>query len=470
MPDSSTPKPPSDGQDSVQEVMGGFPRHLTTQLIEDDGVRRSRNSTWAGLLLGAGLAALALAFPQEALLGRGPGLVSAWSQETAPAGAHVAHWLVAFAAQVSGMRLEPAAFLVSAVLYGACLPLLLSFGRSIGVSTANALAMTLALLLSPAAWLAATTPGPEALGMAAGIALLMVMWRSCSTGYTVLRLGLALLCFAVLCDSSKSFAWLLPALALAPLLRSEDLEPATPKLRVTVFAVLAAGIVFVPSCWLHSNTRASQGELLSITENLSSMTRGALALPALGLGLIGLVALALERRNESEQRPPLWLAAWAAIPVLGFLLIDPAHEVPVFHLLPLAALGGFDLLQRRADDLEPWVLPSIVVAALGLLLGSLTWVGSVDPLAEWRAHARLVLEPEDLLVTDDPQHAYLLGERWGLEVLRLPPGAAGETSLELGSALAREASRRLVLDGEPSSFPPLASKLPRLRDLEVAGE
>jgi hypothetical protein len=447
--DSSPLQPPQDGQDTAQEVLGGFPRHLTQQLIDEE--RRSA-ARWVGLapwLVGIGLAALALANPQEALFGGGPRLIQAWASGAGPGEAFSAYWLLRGLAAVSGLDLEPAAFLLSALFYGGTAPLLFGLGRGVGLSDASALTVTLIVLLSPVAWLAGTTPGPEAAGLWATTLLFRLIWggREGATGTRHRVVVLSALALAA--GLSPSAAWLLPAVAIA-LARDRGVrEPLKWGAIGSLFLATAYLALGGPSA--ASGSLGAPGALPGTGgSGLAAATWRTLALfPALGVSLAGLAALCFERRNESEEPPPRWLLGWALLPSVALALGGAGHELPYLYLLPLAALGGFDALGRREDELDARLVLGAFLLACAWLVGSMHLLSSQDPLADWRAEARRALEPDDLVLTDDTAHHYLLRQRWGLDVRPLD----GSTALLEALAQARAAGTRIVFDGPAEELP-----------------
>lgn len=450
--DNSPLQPPAAGQDTAQEVLGGFPRHLTQQLIDEEQRSAARFLGLAPWLVGAGLTALALASPQEALVGGGPRLIQAWSSGAPPGEAYSAYWLVKGLARASGLGLEPAAFLLSALFYGACVPLLAALGRRVGLSASSALTVTLIVLLSPAAWLAATTPGPEAAGLWASALLFSLVWRAREVGSSTSHRLLALGLLALGAGLSPSLAWLLPAVAFA-LAEHKDNSNRTQRAIKWGFigALLLGSSYALLSGQLTAESPPQAPTALGVPGVLAGTEGSGLGgaawralslLPALGLSLLGLGALCFEPRNESEEPPPRWLLGWALLPFMGLALSGGLRELPYLYLLPLAALGGFDFLGRREDELDArLVLGSVLLAFVGLL-GSVQLLRSSDPQADWRAHARRVLEPDDLVLSPDATHRYLLGTRWGLEVLPLSAGEEVSPQLEQ----AREAGRRVVVE------------------------
>ena len=383
-PSARDPRPPEDELDTAQEILGGFPRHLTQRMIAEREGRAGARSMLGLLALGAGLAMLALALPDESLR---PRELAALDVEGRSPSVH--HGLVLTVWALGPWRFEQAAFLLSALLYGACLPLLVRLGQAVGVSRSVAIGVSLVVLLTPAGWDAATSPGPLALELLLEIGLFSALWR----------------------------------------LREDD----GPLARVRI-GLWGLALVFTAL-----GSASFSGGLLA-PGGLAWLVGG------LGLGWAGLAALLVQPRNESEERPPAWLLLWAG----GFLLLAlrgwllPLRELDLLHLLPLAALGGFDLVGRRIEELRGWELPAAVAASLPLLLAA--GVLRPDPDRDWREQARAVLEYGDILVTSSPAHAHLAEQRWGLETWSGPAELLAVYEEQAREAMA--AGRRVVLDIE----------------------
>lgn len=389
-PRSQGQEPPEDELDTAQEILGGFPRHLTQQMIAQRGRRSAARSGGGVLALGLGLTLLALAFPDESLSRRELAIL-----DSEP-GARFTPFrgLVSLVHTLGPWSFEQAAFLLSAMLHGACLPLMVRLGKIVGVSRGVATGVALAILLTPAGWDAATSPGPLALELFVATGLFAALWklRERDDGRARLTAG----------------AWGLGLVAVM-------IEP----------------------------VRGGRLALPDLQETLW-------ALGGLGPAWVCIAALVLHPREESEERPPKWLLAFGLAPwALGWI----AHmggEPQVIHLLPLAALGGFDLFGRRADELVGWELPATVLATVALT--ALVLPLRPDPLQAWRESARRVLDPTDILITTDRDHAYLARERWRLDTWSSPPELLHAFREEAQEAVDR--GQRVVLDLDPGEESP----------------
>jgi hypothetical protein len=413
---------------------------------EDD---RTGRPTLAGWLLGAGLAALALAFPQERLIGQFDSVTGAF---------HLA--LRAGIEQITSLRAEQAGFVLSAICYGACLPVTLSIARRLEFPFAVSLLASLVVLLSPVAWVAGTSPGPAALGLLLGLLLLGFLWQR---ERPVLGLVLGSWCLAVSCAPVS--IWLLPALAWAVTPGGKG-DPR--RWRATAI-VVGVGLAWLAALLLTESDSGTPGLLTKAIFGGSGgwgqiLAFGAGLLPGLGLAALAAASLFLLRRHESEAPPPRWLLLWCVLPlVVATLGGSPTWQIPYLWILPPALIGALDLLARADERRLVPVALGTVAAQLAILLGALLILSSTDPLAPWRENAREALEPGDLVFTTRGDHAYLLRERWGLEVQRVDSNTDSEQRLEFARKATSEGRRVVfdtdVLDGRWSTFEPLVLEL-----------
>jgi len=458
-PVSSSEQAPEGGLDSAEEILGGFPRHLTRDLISADELDRPGRSLLGTWLMGAGLALFALALPQAALVGRGPASLAAWCEGELFSGGVTWSLFVRGLSECLDWRWEPAALLLSALCYGATLPALASLGRLLGVSRGSALSVAALVLFSPLAWVAATTPGPEALALLMGVLLLRALWQSREVPPNGLHLVLVALLFVAAVGASSGLLFTLPAVVLGLFGGPPELVSSR---RGSVLKVIAA-LASLALCILLFEFLPAEAPALGgycDPAQLSLLKTLALFGGSLALTLLGLAALVALRRGESEQAPPVWLALWALLPLAAALLFSAGPSLSVLHLLPLAALGGLDLVGRNEDSLAAWVRPACVLGALLPLFLALKWISNHDPEGAWRARAQAVLEPDDLVLVRRAEHAYLLSERWNIEVLEV----TGDALASLVRT-AQSEGRRVVLDtlaGPPAG---LSQSPARIEDL-----
>jgi hypothetical protein len=467
--DPHGPKAPGDGRDTLEEVMGGFPRHLTTQLIEEGEVGRSRREVIGGLALGLGLAVFALAFPQERLIGQ-------QAQYLDPADAtvqFVIDQLRSLCSRQLGMLPEQLGFVLAALAYGACLPVSLSIARRQGCGFGTALVGSLAALLSPIAWVAGTTPGLEALALLFCLLALDSLWTREKS-----RPLMATAWWVLAAACMPAFAWLLPAVVWGGLRghkKRVELGFSLPLIGAVLFLMFAMPVgvlVEVPEA-LQRLWRAMRFGGTGGWGQVGTWVVG--VVPGLGLAVVGVGSLFLARRNESEEPPPKWLLLWCGLPTIALGLMGTADwAIPYLWLLPPALVGTCDLLARRSSDVGlGWT-----ALILGLQVGTIGAVSvllvATDPQIEWRRHARAVLRPDDHVVTPSQEHAYLLSNRWGLRCTLIesidhgpdhrasymPVSEDGELMLSSAKAVVPSSlleglidsdSRRIALD---ASFPP----------------
>ena len=167
----------------------------------------------------------------------------------------------------------------------------------------------------------------------------------------------------------------------------------------------------------------------------------------LGGASVGLVAL--------RRAPPLWLVAFALVPLVPLSLGGTiGYDLPWLWLAPLGWLGVLELEKRGRRS--GWLL----AGSLACTAGALVWVRATDPERAWREVAEERLETSDLVLTLSPAHRYVLGTRHGLEVGLLPSRwvegpATRALEDEVSSARARHG--RIVLDED--SLGPAAERL-----------
>jgi len=402
----------------------------------------------AGWVLGAGLAALALAFPQERLIGQQVSReLDAWGGIPDPSA-----WLL----ERGG---ESVAFVVAALAYGACLPVCLSIARRAEHSLAVSLAASFAVLLSPVAWLAGTTPGPAALGLLASLLLLRSIWMRERPSILAVT---ALWCAAGWCTPVA--VWLLPAVAWAVGAAGED----RPRGRVAGLAVLGLGVLFAVPIVLTSPTFA-RAAIFGGSGGWGQIVAWSFGwLPALGVAGVATAALFLLKRHESEERPPRWILVWCLLPLAAVALGgSPTWELPYLWILPPALIAGLDVLARIEGRLAALVAPGAIAVQVALLLGVVAFLARTDPLAEWREVATETLEPSDVVLTTRGDHDYLLWRRWGLRTCRVDGRSYEALADYPWHAYARAMSargRRLVFDcdveeGRWHDFAPLVERL-----------
>ena len=396
--------------------MGGFPRHLTTQLIEEGEGERSRREVLGGLLLGLGLAVFALAFPQERLIGQ-------QVQHMDPADAmvqYVVDYLRGLSIRHLAMMPEQLGFVLAALAYGACLPVSLAIARRQGCGFGLALVGSLAVLLSPVAWVAGTTPGLEAFALLFSLLCLHALW-----GHERPKALMATSWWALSAACTPANAWLLPAVVRASL-RSQkkrfELGFSLPLIGITLFLLFSIPVGVLLDVE-EALTRVWRAMLFGGSGGWGQIVSWVLGLgPGLGLAVVGVGSLFLLKRGESEARPPRWLLLWCALPALAVGLGGtPEWSIPYLWLVPPALIGTCDLLARRADDIGlGWGVGILSLQVLAVIAAAMLLMGT-DPQREWRTTAQARLQPGDYLFTASRERAYLAANRWGLSCALVTP-------------------------------------------------
>lgn len=449
----------SEERDSWVDVLGGFPRHLVHSLVEDREERLRARRTAGAWVLGAALAAFALAAPIETLAGRGPALVrAALASElsTSPL------LLLGCRSLGPAVGIERAAFLFAALAGGLTVPALCHLARRFGFRGELVLPATLVVVLAPGALLAARLPGPEAPSLLAATLLLAALFppREGAAPAGSRRIGLPLgLALAV----DLGTLWLVPATLWAAASSGRRAALGALGIALAVPAALwAMTAAFGASLSAGGAAALATDALLgtSFPPEGAPLTAVLLDGPlALGPALLGLAALAFVRRGEEESSPPRFLLAWTFLPLLACTSPRPAPIAPL-ALLPLALVGLLDLLSRLP---EPRGLRlALGLAALSFLLaaGGGILLERSDPLATWRGTAERELVPGDLVVSADPARRYVLSARYGLET-----ASPREAGLLEAARSALAAGRRVVVDPAGAE----ERDLPWLERLEALG-
>lgn len=443
-----------------------FPRHATADLVATALDAERRRALWQSWICAGGIIALALGLPTESSIGHARELVRATAEHRF-SGPHVVPALLARGLVSNfGLRPEPAWFLVSAVCFGLCAPVLLSTARALGWTAPRALHATLLVLASPMAVLAGTLPGASAVGLL-GAAILFHALVTGSDRARSLYAWRASAAFVIACTLNVINVLLWPALMWAVARK----RPAKERDGHLAFALLApliavclATAAILGNAYLDNGSR-EVARVLQLSERtlLAGASGGPGPLlawwtawiPALMSGAVGIAALAfLQVRAERESRVG-WLAAWCLIPwivqSLGGTIDD---DLPYLWLVPPALLGWLELheiLARREAERFIWLSS---IALLGLGFGAVVFLRGLDREAEWRERASLVVDKGDLVLTTSPDHRYLLEQRFALEVVDLTEieallvedRAGGWSRLEARIDALRQVGRRTVLD------------------------
>lgn len=441
------PEPPAPDPNVNQGGREAFPRETLTSMVGEAALaelRRERLQVWA---LAAGLMILALGLPLERLWACEPMVAQA------AAGGPRSYGLVAPMASLLhyalGLSVERSMYLLAALSYGLLLPALHRLLRGIAFPPALCLGVSLGVLLGPGLWLTATLPLDFLPGVLGATLLASTLFRTeqrTRQGYQWRASSLCLLAFML----GPQNLLLVPAVALAA-----SQHPASknlPRLLPAFNLLLAVGVGVVALMGGLNDATGSWSSLLEVLLAGGSMDPAKkfgwfLWMPLyLGLASLGLATLLFGRRAAEESPPPSWVALWcvaALVPLLGGSL---AHGPAAGFLVPMAAIGLADRLLRieREERVLPMIL-GLLLAQILLSAGASAYLSVTDPNAEFRQVARQSLNPTDLVLTQDADHAYLLRYRWGVR--------CAASSAEFQPAISAEDT--LVIDGwtEPESIP-----------------
>ena len=447
--------------------------HSHEPVIWDPDERHERRRAVAAWVLGSGFAVLAMAFPQERLVGP-----LSWETGWLPA---LVLRLLGFygellpsVARLVDLGPEALRFVFSALAFGACFPVMLSIARRSELPFGLSVAASATILLSPVGWLAGTLPGNGSLALLFALLCLRSQWgpKASRDAWPIVFWALAACC-------SPAFLWLLPAVVGGVALKGQEgrerLLRGAAAFGLGVATYLVALQLFLGKSlslirWVGAEKDLARQAVFGGSGGWGQLLAwGGGLIPGLGLGALAVASLFFLRRREAEARPPRWLLLWCALPLLAVGLgRSPTWDVPYLWLLPPALIGGMDLLARLDEPLGARLAALALVAQLALLFGALSLVRSTDPLASWRETAAETLREGDLVYTTRADHAFLLGQRWRLETVPLMHYLLEpESSVEImgdwpvaRAAVAAREGRRIVFDlALPESLRAEAEKL-----------
>ena len=422
---------PAEGGAPPEDPNRTFARFLVRDLVRREEGRGELRARLLGLVLGAALACLCLAWPCERLIGRGPELVGALAERGLSLRAVLEHGLFAplgaWLAHAAGASLEAGAFLASACALGLCVPALARLGRAVGGAPLAALAAAVLTCLTPLAWLAGTLPGAAAPGLLGATLVWAAAFAPPARRARALGVALAL---GALCSPA--------VLALAPLaVAAAAGAPARAGATRGGHARLAG--LFAASLLGVLGLQLALGSPDALAARERALAAG-LALGGAGLGALAVAGLSRAPKDPESARAPSWMLA-ALVP-WALAARTPALAPELFALaLPCAAIG---FLHGPLAFGEPGrARAAAALAALHLALGAacVLWIARADPERTWREHARAALAPGDRVRTPSARREYLLRQRFGL--------AAGP----LGGALDPPGAGRRVLDDAPPGDP-----------------
>ena len=375
--------------DSPAEVAGGFPRHLTQELLDDENEREERKRWFAPWFMGAAYALFALAFPLERVIGNFP----------MKAEAGEALWWM-FLEQSGG---ESLGFLISAVCVGLFLPLMTHALAATGLPRSASLIGASCVSLSPLLVHAATLPGPEG---AACLLSLLAFWVAAPSEAGRLRssLGIGIGVAASLLDPGGLL--ILPAL----LMRHFSLGAAHLPSRRSTWYGFAWGCAYVVSLDLLWGFIFADAPL----SRDSRVIQWAIFPGVIGFGLSLLFTGGLFRKRPDSmaEDAPGWLRLWL-IGAVAALFFPNASGI---CLAPVAAFTVADFLAR--GTVKPRTVGALLVfAQLILCVAAVQKVRSKDPHTAWRRVFLQMAEEGDRLISNNPAHRYLAKIRWGIPAL-----------------------------------------------------
>lgn len=443
-------------QDSAAELVGGFPRHATRDLVEArEDCLRSRLPL-AGLLLAAGTTLCALGLPTERLLGPGPALIDALAEGAWSSSRALYLPLAQVVDALPRVGAERAGFLLSALALGAVAAQLWRLGEALEATAAARWLSCLILLAAPVVWTAGTSPGPEVLGaLGALYAFSALLTPGPARG---LRAGLGW-CFAA--GMAPLYLWCLPAAAFG-LVRGRSAGRGGPLALGWALGWLLVWLVGTaaarqlagtdPHGWLDL-ARALVRDLLAGGGGPQDASWLWIWLPALSVAALGTVGWF--SRSPAGARAPVWVIAWFALPALGLGLGGRSDwELPWLPALGPLAFGWYRLFATRPAWTGRGATLALVSLAIASLVGGRLVLRAGDPEAAWRASLEQHASRGDLLLTTSAAHRHLAQRRYGLRsfeihgTARLSRGYRSEALDELLRRIepAHAAGARVLLD------------------------
>ncbi len=482
------PAPPGDDRDTAAELVGGFPRHATRDLVEEGERRRRARLPLAAALLALGATLLALGSPSERLHGPGPALVDALAVGGLADLRALYLPLAQLVDALPRLTAERTAYLLSGLAFGALAWVVWRMGAAREASPHARVIAALLALASPAAWIAGRHPGPEMPAAACGAACFAVLARAGRGRGRTVAAGALWLSAASL---SPAWVWTLPAVAAGAARGASWWRAAIAWIALVVLGALAwlvgiAGVHWIDGAapWAYRDAGLDALRALSDADAGPAPARLGVALAAVGASWVG--ALGLLARDEhgggvggadgapnASGRAPAWVLAWLASAVVAALCVPLDVALPAMLALPPLALGAYRLLGARPAWTGRAATLSLVVAALAAAAGASAWWSAGDPDAAWRAVLQREARRGDVLLTTSWDRRYLAQRRYGLRaidvggVARLSPGYRAEERVILERRLARVAATgaRLVLDERVGTADPeLAALVAGLRE------
>jgi len=375
------------GSDDPIEVAGGFPRHLTQELLEEETRKGERRRWLAPWFFGAAYSLFALAFPLQRVVGNFP----------VKAEADQSFWWMLL--ETSGG--EVTGFVLSALAAGLFIPLATHALIATGLPRGPSLTAAVSVGISPLIFHSAVLPGPEAL---AGLLCLLAFWFAAphEVGPVRTSAGIVIGIGAALLDPGGIL--ILPALITRHFSRS-GARISSPMYGWYGFAWGVAGVAVIQvlSGFLMPDVPLSRDPRI---------LRYAIFPGALGLGLALLACLGLfiNYKNSLTEDAPNWLRLWV-VGGLASLIFPGASGV---CLAPVAAFAIADFLSRGVATSRS-ASALILAVQLVLGLGSMHHVRTRDPNSAWSLEFRETVQAGDKFISSNPAHRYLARIRWGFK-------------------------------------------------------
>ena len=383
-----TPSESSPGKvsDTPVEVAGGFPRHLTQELLEEESEREERKRWLAPWFLGAAYALFALAFPLERVIGNFP----------MKAEAGEALWW----SLLENSGGENIGFLVSAICAGLFLPLMTHALAATGLPRNASLIGACCVSISPLLIHAATLPGPES---ATCLVCLLAFWVAAPHEAGRLRSSLAVVLGIIASLLDPGGLLIMPAL----LMRHFSIGSAHLPSRRSTWYGFAWGCAYVVSLDLLWGFIFADAPLSRDSRVIQwAIFPGAIGL---GLGLIFTAGLFRKRPDSMAEDAPGWLRLW----LLGGVAALFFPNASGICLAPIAAFAVADFLAR--GTLRPRSVSTVLIfAQLILCVAATQKIRANDPHMAWRRVFQQKVQEGDRLISDNPAHRYLSRIRWGV--------------------------------------------------------